>query len=74
MIEIEIDENTPMVCYGEGAEVLAFVRLCPNCGRFIKADEEVRINGFDQWIEAENAVCSKCGRVKMIFDGYWPAG
>jgi ribosomal protein S27AE len=71
MIEVEIDENTPMQFYGEAPEVLAFVRLCPNCGRFVKPDNEVFVNGLEHLVHGENATCSKCGRVEMIFNGYW---
>lgn len=73
MIEVELDENTPMRFYGDGPEVLAFVRLCPNCGRFVKADEEVRVNGLEQLIHEPNATCSKCDRVEMVFAGWWPS-
>ena len=74
MIEVEINENTPMQYYGDiGPEVLAFVRLCPNCGRFVNTDDEVRINGLDHFIHEPNATCAKCGRVEMIFAGWWPS-
>jgi len=74
MIEVELDENTPMRFYGEGdgGEVLAFIRLCPHCGRFVKPDAHVKVNGLEQVSEEPNATCSKCGRVTMIFSGWWP--
>ena len=78
MIEVEVDERTPMIFYGGGEDgepddpgVLAFVRLCPNCARFVKADDAVKINGFEEVMHEPNATCSKCGRVEMIFDGWW---
>jgi len=74
MIEVELDERTPMWFYGEDddPEVLAFVRLCPNCARFVKPDDAVKINGLDELLREDNATCSKCGRVEMIFAGWWP--
>ncbi|MBA7658594.1 hypothetical protein ES703_66553 [subsurface metagenome] len=73
MIEVELSEKTPMQFYeGDSQESLAFVRLCPNCARFVKPDDHVLINGLDQVSEQPNATCSKCGRVTMIFDGWWP--
>lgn len=74
MIEVEVDENTPMQLYGfdDNESELAFVRLCPNCGRFVKPDDHVMVNGLDEVSKEPNATCSKCGRVTMIFDGWWP--
>jgi len=73
MIEVELDENTPMQFYdGNSVEVLAFIRLCPNCARFVKPDDTVKINGLGEVSKEQNATCSKCGRVTMIFDGWWP--
>lgn len=73
MIEVELDENTPMQFYGDSPEVLAFIRLCPNCAKFVKADKEISITGEDQVKHQPNATCAKCGRVEMIFAGWWPA-
>ena len=73
MIEVELTPNTPMQFYnGDDCEVLAFVRLCPNCARFVSPDESVLVNGLDEVSKEPNANCSKCGRVTMIFDGWWP--
>lgn len=74
MIEVDVDANTPMQFYGDsdGFDVLAFIRLCPNCGKFIKADDSVLVNGLEEVSKDPNATCSKCGRVTMIFDGWWP--
>ena len=70
-MEVDVTEATPMMFYGEGNEVLAFIRLCPNCGRFVKCDNEVIVNGLEELINQPNATCSKCGRVEMLFDGWW---
>ena len=75
MIEVEVNENTPMKFYGleHSPTVLAFIRICPNCGRFVKADDCAMVNGLEEVSKEPNATCSKCGRVTMIFDGWWPA-
>jgi ribosomal protein S27AE len=69
MIEVELSETTPVQFYGEDTdeELLAFVRLCPNCGRFVKTDDSSTEVG-----EQPNATCSKCGRVRMMSAGWWP--
>jgi ribosomal protein S27AE len=63
----ELTENTPLKVYGE-PEGMYFVRLCPKCGRFVKADdfvsEKIAIEGLD------NATCSKCGRIAMPYLGW----
>ena len=65
---MEVDENTKLINYEGGA---MFVRHCPKCGRFLKADKSIRINGLDDWIREPNATCSKCGRVEMDFLGWF---
>ena len=59
-------ENTRRIQYEGGA---AFVPKCETCGRFVKPDETITSNDLglkDQF----NATCSKCGRTKMIFEGF----
>lgn len=60
-------ENTRRVSYEGGA---VFIPVCPNCGRYVKADDTVRFNDYGP-SEDCNATCSKCGRVNMIFEGYY---
>lgn len=55
------------IVYGEGAQ---FVPVCPTCGRFVKADAKIAINGIGQVVDGPNATCSKCGRVEMPFEGF----
>lgn len=55
------------VAYEGGA---IFVPVCPNCGRFVKADASVMINDWSGLAKRPNATCSKCGRVEMIFEGF----
>jgi len=49
-------------------EQMIFVPVCPICGRFVKADDMVIVK--DGHIQP-NATCKKCGRVKMLFEGYF---
>lgn len=49
---------------------LVFVPVCPKCGRFVKADETVTVNGLGEYVKEPNATCSKCGRIEMIFEGF----
>ena len=60
-------ENTTRVQYEGGA---TFVPVCPNCGRFIKADDTVLVNDETGLAPYPNATCSKCGRIEMIFEGF----
>lgn len=59
-------ENTRRVVY-EGDAV--FIPVCVLCGRYIKADETIQVN--DNGLKDQpNATCSKCGRIKMLFEGF----
>ena len=59
----------PYQGYDGGA---VFVRRCPACGRIVKADEEITVNGLEEYVEKKdgNAACTKCGRVEMDFLGW----
>ncbi len=62
--------NSVWVSYGG----LTFVRVCPKCGKFVKADPEITVNEelpADQGCNAkENATCKRCGRVRMPCEGW----
>jgi hypothetical protein len=58
-------ENTRRLVYGD-EDNATFIPVCEKCGRFVKADEIVFINDRKK----DNATCSKCGRTKMLFEGY----
>ena len=60
-------ENMRRIQYGEGA---TFVPVCEKCGRFVKADKSIFINYEDGLKDCPNATCRKCGRTKMIFEGF----
>ncbi len=52
--------------YGDGA---TFIPVCKKCGRFVKADKEIYANDYGL-LDAPNATCKKCGRTKMLFEGW----
>lgn len=60
-------ENVGRKVYGEG---MTFVPVCKHCFRFVKADEEVITDAWDQ-PKGPNATCKKCGRTEMLFEGYY---
>ena len=60
--------DVPCVSYEGGAY---FARVCPNCNRFVKADDTVDVNGLEDIIHKPNATCKKCGRVEMPFTGWY---
>ena len=47
-----------------------FVPVCEHCGRFVRADKDIMVNGLDDVSDAPNATCAKCGRIKMPFEGW----
>ena len=63
-------EGTRRLCYGD--EGATFIPGCEKCGRFVKADETVTFTdgGDGPPADKPNATCSKCGRIKMVFEGY----
>jgi hypothetical protein len=60
----------PLVQYGD----LLFVRCCPVCHAFVKADAEIAVlrnsDGAARVVKP-NAMCHRHGRVIMEFEGYW---
>ena len=60
-------ENLRRIVYEGGA---TFVPVCPNCGRFVKADKVIITNEKVGLIDKLNATCKKCGRVEMLFEGF----
>lgn len=60
-------EGVRRVVYGEGA---TFVPVCPKCGRFVKADDYIRVR-LEKLAEKPNATCAKCGRITMPFEGHY---
>lgn len=63
-------ENTPIVVYGrEPDESPVFWRVCPKCGRYVRADDKSKIPEYLH--QDPNATCKRCGRVQMPFCGWW---
>lgn len=64
-------ENTRRVSYGTDGEdeCATFIPRCSKCSRFVKADESVKFDSNAQPV-GDNATCSRCGRVQMIWEGY----
>ena len=54
--------------YGDGA---MFIRRCAKCCRFVKAPQTMNFNIDGQYIEEDNAICSKCGPTHLIFEGFY---
>lgn len=61
-------ENVTRKQYDGG---LLFIPVCKTCKRFVKADESVKINGLEELSPDPNCSCSKCGRSRMIFEGWF---
>lgn len=60
-------EGTTRIVYDEGA---TFVPVCEKCGRYVKAPKTVLVNGLGE-VKEPDINCSKCGKSKMIFEGYY---
>lgn len=60
-------ENVQRKVYEDGA---TFIPVCEKCGRFVKADKAVFINGMGHLSPKPNATCKKDGRINMIFEGF----
>ena len=71
IFEIGQYENTRRVSYDCGDEFgsACFVPVCKTCGRFVKSDETISVDA-ETLVDQPNADCSKCGRTKMIFEGF----
>lgn len=61
-------ENTRRLQYENGA---TFVPVCENCNRFVKCDAFIECNDSVGLKDQPNATCSKCGRTKMLFEGFY---
>ena len=65
-------ESFRRVVYGDGDDdcgQMLFIPVCEKCGRFVKADATVTGRG-DGAIIGHNATCKKCGRTRMLFEGW----
>jgi hypothetical protein len=62
----ESPEERPRIMYGDAC----FIRVCPECGTFVKADEEIKIYEMTPCVRHTNATCTKHGRINMPFEGF----
>lgn len=60
-------ENVKRVVYDGGA---TFVPVCKRCGQFVAADLKIYTNKIGGLSPKPNATCKKCGRTRMIFEGF----
>lgn len=60
-------EKELRVQYEGGA---TFVRHCITCGRYVKPDRTIKENDEAGLHPGPNATCKKCGRTRMIFEGF----
>ena len=55
--------------FGDGIGIAQFIPVCETCGRFVKAGT---VRASEGGLASEpNATCSKCGPVRMIFEGFF---
>ena len=59
--------NTPRKGYilGEGEGTAYILPVCNQCGRYVKMDSSIRVNGLGELSKEPNATCSRCGRVHL---------
>lgn len=64
-------DESPRIVYGKDEfEGATFVRVCSKCGRFVKPYRIITFTYDGPPADKPNAHCRKCGKVKMIFEGY----
>ena len=63
----EYENESLWIRYAGGA---TFVRVCEKCGRFVKAYKKITLNGLGELTNKNNAHCKKCGKTKMLFQGF----
>lgn len=61
----------PVRSYGDGQSgKCGFIRRCPKCSRFVRADKRIYILGLVGIDYYPTATCRRCGRVEMPFLGF----
>jgi len=61
-------EGVKRIVYEGGA---TFVPVCEICGRFVKADKTIEVSELSGLKKQPNSACKKCGRVEMLFEGFF---
>ena len=65
-------EHVRRITYGSDDDEYGrawFVPVCETCGRFVKADKTMRFTEHTI-SDKPNATCAKCGRTRMLFEGF----
>lgn len=68
-----IDERPRITYPCPDLGTLLFVPVCVSCGRFVTADETVRLKMIEgDCVEplTPNATCRRCGRTAMLWEGF----
>lgn len=67
------DDTSRRCGYDCGSELgtAVFLPKCPVCGRFVTADETVKVNLLGDFSQEPNATCARHGRVAMPFEGWF---
>jgi len=60
--------NVRRATYTGGA---CFVPVCIKCCRFVVEDNVIYTNYDGELADQPNATCSRCGRTKMLFEGFF---
>lgn len=65
-------QNARRICYGDDDEYgkAQFVPVCSKCGRFVKADATITFGEYTI-APGPNATCKRCGRINMLFEGFF---
>jgi len=67
-MSFEFESDYARIKYGDSGAT--YLRRCPICMRFVKADKSILVNGLDEIKDEPNATCKEHSRVKMPFEGY----
>lgn len=65
-----MEEFTRRVGYDIDGDTCYFVPRCPKCGRFVKADETIMVNGLGEISPEPNGTCKIHGKVNMPCEGF----
>jgi hypothetical protein len=49
---------------------VTFVPVCEKCRQFVRPNKTILTNEITGLKDAPNASCKKCGRTKMLFEGF----
>lgn len=64
-------ENIKRIFYETDGGLAVFIPVCEKCGRFVMADKLIWANESKGLRDCPNSTCSKCARIKMLFEGFF---